>query len=404
VVVAVLSVASVALLLDASPVAADLPELQACVAHPELIRGDSGPDVHCLQFTLAMLGYPVVDSGVYDRATEDAVRWFQATRPGLISDGRAGERTLRALQIDTGSVHDVFVPVVSTAPLCLADAQIDPTERGQSVTCLQRKLAELGYYTGSITGLHDKASIDALRAYQKATPPLKVDGKGGAQTLAALGIWSGITTGSGRNTGPGPFPAPIQDEPFWNLTAEGIPFYGNHVACTASEAAVIAAEFGNDGADSATQQWAVYIASREGGCRFDNVNVNPRTRDDSHCTFQLNALAHMFEPNGSLGRRGWTTDSVKMSLQACADAASDLWVYCGRGPWLPPYSCMPPWAGAAIGQPPPLLPTSSSLPEPGEPEPPVPTVPTTTAPDPPVTTTTSTPPTTTTSTTTTIAG
>ena len=162
---------------------------------------------------------------------------------------------------------------------------------------------------------------------------LQVDGKAGPRTLAAMGIWSGITSGNGRFTGPGPFPAPVQDEPFWNLTAEGIPYYNKGTACTASEAAVIAAEFANDGADAATQQWAVYIASREGGCRYDAVNLNLRTKDDSHCTFQLNVLSGMFEPNGALGRRGWTADLVKSSLQACADGASDLWVFCGRGPW-----------------------------------------------------------------------
>lgn len=409
-VVAVVSVTMSTLGAAATPAAAELPELQACIAHPELVRGDTGADVRCLQFTLAMLGYHVANNGVYDRATEDAIRWFQAIMPGLTADGRAGERTLRALQIDTGSMRSAFVPLVPPAPLCLADAQIDPSERGQSVTCLQRRLAELGYYAASITGLHDKASMDAVRTYQKATPPLRVDGKAGAQTLAALGIWSGITSGNGRGTGPGPFPAPVQEEPFWNLTADGIPFFGNHLACNPSEAAVIAAEFANDGADAATQQWAVYIASREGGCRFDAVNLNLRTRDDSHCTFQLNALARMFEPTASLGRRGWTPDLVKTSLQACADAASDLWVFCGRGPWLPPYSCTPPWEGAANGQPPPLLPTTT-LPEPAvdtTPEPTGPTAPavaSTGEPSTPATTTTSTvplptttpPPTTTTS-------
>ena len=86
------------------------------------------------------------------------------------------------------------------------------------------------------------------------------------------------------------------------------------------------------------------------------MNVNVRTKDDSHCTFQLNALSGMFAPHGSLGRRGWSTDSVKTSLQACADAASDLWVFCGRGPWTKPYTCAPPWAGSTVDQPPALLP------------------------------------------------
>jgi hypothetical protein len=148
----------------------------------------------------------------------------------------------------------------------------------------------------------------------------------------------------------------VLDLPEYRLTAEGIPKYGNRTACTPEQAAIIAAEFANDGADAESQQWAVYVASREGGCRYEAVNINARTKDDSHCTFQLNALSGMFAPHGSLGRRGWTTESVKTSLQACADAASDLWVFCGRGPWTKPYTCTPPWAGSTVDQPPALLP------------------------------------------------
>ena len=208
---------------------ADLPELQSCVVAPELSVTMTGADVRCLQFTLALLEYPVVYNGNFDRATEDAVFWFQANTPGLQADGRAGVATLQALNIHAGSVRAGFqptLPFLPKAPLCLADAQVDPNERGQSVTCVQRRLTTLGYYTGSITGLHDKASVDAVRAYQRATPPLRVDGKAGAATLASMGIWSGIATGSGRATGPGPFPAPMTDEPFWSLTSYGIPFYG----------------------------------------------------------------------------------------------------------------------------------------------------------------------------------
>ena len=382
-----------------------IPEVQRCIARPELWRGATGGGVKCLQFTLIMMGYPVLYSGTYDLPTENAIRWFQATHPPLVADGRAGEQTLVMLGIDattngfppgsTASTEGLATTAATTpAPfVCLADAQIDPNERGISVTCMQRRLTELGYYKGSITGLHDKASMDAVKAFQKATPPLQVDGKAGPRTLAAMGIWSGISTGNVGATGPGPFPAPVQDLPFWNLTSGGIPFYNKGTACTPTEAAVIAAEFANDGADAATQQWAVYIASREGGCRYDAVNLNLRTKDDSHCTFQLNVLAGMFEPHGALGRRGWTPDLVKTSLQACADAASDLWVFCGRGPWTPPYSCVPPWDGSTIGQPPANLPettttttvpdqsaTSSSLPF----EPPVPSLPVITAPSIPV--------------------
>jgi hypothetical protein len=388
-----------ALVLPASAVQA-MPEIEPCVAQPTLARGSTGPGVSCLQFSLIMMGYAVPYSGVFDERTEAAVHWFQWTTPPLVADGRAGDETLRLLGIHASAA--IFAPAVVTPAAapgpavpqgavagaasvrqpCVADAEIAPGERGQSVVCLQRRLTELGHYTGQLTGIHDNATQQALTAYQAKIPPLRADGRAGPRTLAALDIWSGLTVPDGApvpGIAPaGPFPAPVQNEPRWNLTADGIPFFGNRGACTRAEADTIAAEFARDGADSATQQWAVYIASREGGCRYGAININPSTRDDSHCTFQLNALSGTFGPRGELGRRGWSTAAVVTSLQACADAASDLWVYCGRGPWEPPYSCKPPWAGATVNQPPALLP-----PTPGSvADTPVPQTPVTVAPAP----------------------
>jgi len=175
-----------------------------------------------------------------------------------------------------------------------------------------------------------------------------------------MGIWSGLAGGVGgtvvttSGTAPsGPWPAGIQNEPNWRVSPEGIPYYGNRHPCSLEDANMIAFQFARDGADIATEQWAVYIASREANCNYAAVNLNLATQDDSHCTFQLNALAGMFNPGQSLGRLGWTADSVTESMENCANAASDLWVYCGRGPWTPPYSCRPPWldiaAAASVG-------------------------------------------------------
>lgn len=140
----------------------------------------------------------------------------------------------------------------------------------------------------------------------------------------------------------GPWPAPAQGQIGSSLTGDGIPFYTGRPPCTLADADTIAHEFAIKGADVATQQWAVYIASREGGCSFEAVTVNTASRDNSHCTFQLNARTGMFGPSGALGRLGWTPESVRQSMRACAAAASDLWAACGRGPWSPPYSCRAP--------------------------------------------------------------
>jgi peptidoglycan hydrolase-like protein with peptidoglycan-binding domain len=344
------------------------PLAAGCQADAELKIGDVGSSVICLQYALGMMGLSDMPiTGIYDEMTSNVVSWFQGTHPPLRIDGRAGPQTLAAMGIWSGR----SVGVVAD-PLCKADATIRPGDTSPSARCLQDALRQLGLYNGELTGTSDMATVDALVRYQLDTPPLDADGWAGPRTLAALGIWSGrtgvlssngtvvfattgvpSTGGSGVASTPpnGPWPSAIQPEPLWNVTADGIPFYGDHTACTVQQANVIAFQFAKDGADVATQQWAVYIASREGGCRYDAVNQNAATLDDSHCTYQLNALAGMFAPTAELGRRGWTAESVKLSLDNCADAASDLWVYCGRGPWTPPYSCRPPWKDMAAGLP-----------------------------------------------------
>jgi peptidoglycan hydrolase-like protein with peptidoglycan-binding domain len=343
----------------AAPAHADVPSVGVCTANAGLKLGDTGAGVICLQFAMGMMHLttnPI--TGTYDKGTEDAVRWYQATHPPLLADGVAGAETLTALGIFSGKTT---TGAGVTQTRCTADATIKPADTGPSVSCLQSTLYELGLYKGNISGVEDLATVAALQAYQRDTPPLQVDGWGGPRTLAAMGIWSGSAGGvSATSTSvvvgaaapivapPGPWPSPLQDYPSWNLTPDGIPYYGNHRICSLADANMIAYQFAKDGADVATQQWAVYIASREGGCNYATVNVNPATEDDSHCSFQLNVLSGTFAPTGELGRRGWTPESVTASMQACADAASDLWVYCGRGPWTPPYSCQAPWKDTSL--------------------------------------------------------
>jgi len=326
--------------LTVTPANANIPELAPCVADSELILGSTGTSVICVQWTLAWKRlYTGVVNGVYDQATFDAVLAFQQATPPLNVNGHAGAQTLLAMGIYSGVDN-------APAPACLADAPISPGDRGQSTECLQTALSTSGLFDGAVDGSFGRATQDALMVYQLDNPPLTVTGVADPLTLAALGIWSGFSREEGSETfNSGDWwPAPIQAEPNWRLV-NGIPVYGNRRACTKANADIIAHEFAKDGADVSTQQLFIYIASREGGCDYTSVNFNLQTRDDSHCTFQLNALAGMFRPTGELGRRGWTAENVKASMANCADAASDLWVFCARGPWTPPYSCAPPWEG-----------------------------------------------------------
>jgi peptidoglycan hydrolase-like protein with peptidoglycan-binding domain len=325
-------------------------ELGYCPVDGGIAPKDTGPGVMCLQFALAVQGLYSGDlTGEYDAATVDAVKFFQALNPPLTSDGVAKKDTLLQL--------GVFSGVDNTPPAaCLADAPLQIGTRGEDVICLQTVLFDQGLLPFSPTGVFDNDTALALQALQATYPGLQTNGIGDQRTLAAMNIWSGVSVTGNVSAGQapaGPWPAPVQPEyPEWRTTADGLPLFGNRRACNRVQADVIAAEFAKDGADISTQQWAVYVATREGGCDHTTVNFNLQTRDDSHCTFQLNAMAGMFNANASLGRHGWTVDNVKESLQNCADAASDLWVFCGRAPWTPPkYGCTPPWEGdlGAVG-------------------------------------------------------
>jgi hypothetical protein len=329
-------------------VSAAMPQVSSCSSSAPLGPGASGPEVACLQFFLSLSGlYNGELTSTYDQPTAVAVGAYQTLHPPLAANGVATVQTLTDMGLYVGTTS-----TLSAVHSCTADANIALASYGTGATCVQRRLTELGLYSGAVDGVFGQGSVDALKVFQSKNPPLNVDGIGGPRTLAALGIWSGASGGLApvvavaeptRIAPGGPWPAPVLDYPNFALTAEGIPVYGNHRSCTLEDANTIASQFALDGADVTTQQWAVYLASREGGCNYQTVNINAATRDDSHCTFQLNALSGMFTPHGELGRRGWTTDSVKLSMQNCADAASDLWVYCGKGPWTPPYRCLQPW-------------------------------------------------------------
>ncbi len=317
---------------------ADVPEMGTCLADAELSVGSTGASVVCLQWALLWLAdYHGLVNGTFERSTQDAVISFQVAHPPLTVNGSANASTLTAMGIFSG---------VDNPPplLCLADAPVTAGDRGPAAECVQQMLKSKGLFNGTVDGNFGADTKAAVRGFQLSNPPLATTGTADSSTLAALGVWSGFNKDAAAPLDVNWFPAGIQAEPNWRVV-QGIPVYGNRHPCTRADADTIAFEFAKDGADPATQQFFIYIASREGNCNFAAVNINPATMDDSHCTFQINALAGTFEPNGELGRRGWNKDNVKESMQKCADAASDLWVFCARGPWTPPYSCTPPWAG-----------------------------------------------------------
>lgn len=69
---------------------------------------------------------------------------------------------------------------------------------GAVVTQIQTKLKSWGYYTGTVDGIYGSGTERAVRAFQQKNG-LTVDGKAGAQTLAAMGLSAG--GGNSSNSG-----------------------------------------------------------------------------------------------------------------------------------------------------------------------------------------------------------
>ncbi len=115
----------------------------------DLKEGDEGDDVSTLQYRLKDLYYLTGEaSGVYDAATTEAVKSFQADF-GLDATGEADAKTQSLL----------FA------------AQYRPLKKGctgDDVKELQTRLTVLGYYKGKISGEFLDATEEAVRAYQEA--------------------------------------------------------------------------------------------------------------------------------------------------------------------------------------------------------------------------------------------
>ena len=67
---------------------------------------------------------------------------------------------------------------------------------GSTVSQIQTKLKNWGYYGGSVDGIYGSRTVSAVKSFQKKNG-LAVDGVCGSKTLAALGISSGSNAKSG---------------------------------------------------------------------------------------------------------------------------------------------------------------------------------------------------------------
>lgn len=162
-------------------------------------RGDRGPEVAAIRATLAGMGLlhnidsvgvtePKTGSvlartdAVFDADLETAVLAFQQAR-GLISDGIVGAATKAALHDASYTLGARDLSYIVSKPVA-----------GDDVAKLQRRLGELGFYSGLVDGTFGVLTHSAVTEFQRDCG-LSADGVVGSETLDTLGRFSTLFKG-----------------------------------------------------------------------------------------------------------------------------------------------------------------------------------------------------------------
>lgn len=85
---------------------------------------------------------------------------------------------------DTGTLENEYITALSQLG-----------SRGEEVRKIQKKLKELGYYSGSVDGVYGKNTQKAVKAFQKNCG-ITADGIAGKKTLTYLGLGSSSSSSS----------------------------------------------------------------------------------------------------------------------------------------------------------------------------------------------------------------
>lgn len=114
--------------------------------------GDRGEQILAIQESLAVAGFPSSSNGIFDEATQEAVRRFQKAQR-LTPDGIVGPQTMAALPVVGGSTPS---------------SPVDSTSERSGTKALQKRLQAQGFYTGAIDGVWGPKTQAALEAAQRS--------------------------------------------------------------------------------------------------------------------------------------------------------------------------------------------------------------------------------------------
>jgi peptidoglycan hydrolase-like protein with peptidoglycan-binding domain len=159
---------------NAAEVRDQLDDIGRRVARDMLQRGDRGDAVADLQNRLRAFGlYHGKASGVFDRATERAVRRYQ-DQAGITVDGVVGPQTLGSMRQHTLFVKDNF------------ETAAHQGQRGLDIRHAEKMLKDLGMAPGAVDGLFDQDTAAAVKRFRAGDPTLPDGARIDARTFARM--------------------------------------------------------------------------------------------------------------------------------------------------------------------------------------------------------------------------
>ena len=184
-----------------------------------LQSGSTGAEVRALQQAMIELGFlSGTADGIFGSGTQSAVKAFQAMN-GHPQTGVA-DGNLQALLYDgkPKNAKGTKTEVMTLAPIAGVTMRLNNT--GDAVSVLQTRLRELGYLTATASGVYDKETMAAVKAFQKKNG-LTADGLAGTNTYAALYSPTALGPTAEGTYQPAPSPTPM---PTFNIPAVAVKY------------------------------------------------------------------------------------------------------------------------------------------------------------------------------------